>query len=85
MPIIETFTKKFNLFIYNVQNEAENNLKQYQSEELILSYNKNNQLACREFNQQYPLNQVSSAKTNYFYQYNINKDRLSKQYGYNSS
>lgn len=83
MPIIENFINRFNLLIYDVQNEQDICLKQYQSEELILSYNKNNKLACQEFNKQYPLNIVSKTKTNYFYQYNLNKHKWYQKYAIN--
>lgn len=77
MPIIEDFCIKFNLFIYDLQDNSEEIIiKQPSVEELISSYNLNNKKACIEFNKQYPVNTVSQTKTDYFFNYSFNKSKI---------
>lgn len=82
MPIIEAFSKKLGLLIYDLQSltEEKNNLKQYSLEYLIDSYNKNNEIASIEFNKQLPLLYTSIEKSQYVYQYLQNKEHLEELY-----
>ncbi len=75
MPVIEKFMQNFGLFIYNIQGDK--TIKQFSKDELIASYQANNETAAKEFNEQYPLLHTSKEKLDYYYKYTTameNKD-----------
>lgn len=82
MPIIYEFCKKFDLYINDAQHlsEEKNTLKQYTVEELVQSYEKNNEIVSKEFNKQSPLLNTTKEKSLYYYEYIKNHDQCSKSY-----
>ena len=82
IPFLVDLIKKFNLYIYNPQLNLEDaKFEQYEVEDLIESYVKNNEESAREYHKQIPLKSLSKETSLYSYQYLLKMNDFEQQLG----